>query len=639
MALNRKIAYIDLSPGKIETKPIPEKMRRLYLGGRGLDMYLLYNHLKPGTDPLSPDNISLISAGLLGGTPAPASARCHISGKSPLTGCVGSSNMGGFFAPELRFAGFDHLVIKGKAEKPAYLWINNGEIEIRDASNIWGRDTFDTQKIIREELADEEVKILCIGQAGENLVRFANVRTGLKNTGGRSGMGCILGSKNLKAIAVRGTMNINVSHPAEALEYCREVESQILSTKVATALGYDGTMFIWNVTNTTGLLRYRNFQSNTLEDWESLTIERFHEKYKVGRVGCFGCQVDCRHMWRIPDGPHAGLFGEGPEYNTQMCMGGMVGVTNWETVLYGSHLVDKYGLDMAEIANLLAWAMELYQRGYIDKKVTDGLDLDWSNADNILPVIIEQISLRQGFGAKLADGCLPALKNIASEVGKEEELAYYLLHIKGLSNMLSDERPTPALALGIATSTRGCDHLRSRPAIDLYHLPTDVLEKVFEGGPMSSDFTSYVGKSREIWVMERVFEVVDSIGLCKFQTIFFTPHGPSFEEWSKLIYYITGLDISPEELKEIGERAYTIERMFNYREMGMTRKDDTLPERYFKEKTPAGLPIVKGKSINRKRFDKMLDEYYELHGWDENGVPRPETLEKLGIDKEPSHML
>jgi len=639
MALNKKIAYIDLSLGKIETKPIPEKLRRLYLGGRGLDMYLLYNHLKPGTDPLSADNISLISAGLLGGTPAPASGRCHVGGKSPVTGCVGSSNMGGFFAPELRFAGFDHLLIKGKAEKPVYLWIHNGEIEIRDASHLWGKDTFDTQRIIREKLGDRDIKVLCIGQAGENLVRYANIRTGLKNTAGRTGIGCILGSKNLKAVAVRGTMNISLAHPVEALEYCRQVESQIMSTKVASALGQDGTMFIWNVTNTTGLLRYRNLQSNTLEDWESLTIERFKEKYDVGRTGCFGCQVGCRHRWEIKDGPYSGLYGEGPEYNTQMCLGGTVGVTNWETVLYGSHLVDKYGVDMAELGSILAWAMELYQLGYIDKKVTEGLDLDWSNADSIVPVIIEQVAFRRGFGAKLADGPLAALKNIASEVGKEEELAYYLLHIKGQSSCASDERATPALALGIATSTRGADHLRSRPAIDLLHLPTEVLEAVFDGGPMSSDYTSYVGKSREIWVMERVFEVVDSLGLCKFQSIFFSPHTPNFEEYSKLVYYITGLDISPEELREIGERAYTIERMFNYREMGMTRKDDYLPERYYKEKTPAGLPVVKGRCINRKRFDKMLDEYYELHGWDENGIPRPETLSRLGIDKEPSHML
>ena len=210
MALNRKIAYINLTTGGIETKPIPIEVRKKFLGGRGLDMYLMYNHIKPGVDPLGPDNVAFVSAGILVNTLASASARTHVGGKSPLTGFVGSSNMGGFFAPEMRLAGFDHLVIKGKAKKPVYLWIHNGEIEIRDASSIWGKDTHETQEIIREELGDRDIKILTIGIAGENLVRFANVMTGLKNAGGRTGMGALLGSKNLKAIAVRGTMDIKI---------------------------------------------------------------------------------------------------------------------------------------------------------------------------------------------------------------------------------------------------------------------------------------------------------------------------------------------------------------------------------------------------------------------------------------------
>jgi aldehyde:ferredoxin oxidoreductase len=634
MPLSRKIAYIDLSSGQIKKESIPQGLRRLYIGGRGIDWYLLYNHVKPGCDPLSPDNALTVSAGLLTGTVAPAAARCHSGAKSPLTYGVGSCNMGGFFAPELTFAGFHHLLFKGKSESPVYLWVHDGEVEIRDARHLWGKDTFETQKLIREELGDDEIKTMCVGAGAENLVRYANVRTGLKNTGGRSGVGCIWGSKNLKAIAARGTMDVQNRFPAEALEYAEKWQKQVMNTKVAHALGYDGTMFIWNVTNTTGLLRYRNLQANTLEEWENLTIEKFHEKYHTGVTGCFGCPVHCRHQWKITEGPLAGLSGEGPEYNTQMCMGGLLGITNWETVLHGSYLVDKYGIDMADFANITAWAFELYELGIINEKDTGGLKLEWANADKLLPVLIEMVTYRKGFGDLLAEGPLGALKRLG-----KPEAEYYLLHIKGQGSMISDERATPALALGVATSTRGCDHLRGRPAIDLYHLPEKILEKSFDGGPMSSDYTSFVGKAREVWVMERLYAVVDSIGTCKFQTMFFSPHMPKWDEWAQMIYYVTGMKFTSQELRDIGSRIYTLERMFNNREAGYARKDDSLPERYFKEPVPGGLPIVKGTRMDKKKFDKMLDEYYELYGCDSNGVPKPETLQNLGLDKEPSHLL
>lgn len=542
--------------------------------------------------------------------------------------------MGGFFGPELCYAGYHHLLFSEKAEKPVYLYVKNGEMELRDARHLWGQDCFETQKLIREELGDDEVKVMCVGPAAENLVRYANVRTGLKNTGGRSGVGAVWGSKNLKAIAVRGTMDVKNQHPMDALEYAEKWQKQVMGTKVAEALGYDGTMFIWNVTNTTGLLRYRNFQYNKLEEWENLTIERFHEKYHTGVTGCFGCPVHCRHQWRIKEGPLAGLSGEGPEYNTQMCMGGMLNITEWESVLHGSHLVDKYGFDMAEFANIAAWAFEIYEKGIITEKDTGGLKLEWEKADKLLPKLLKLVAYRKGFGDLLAEGPLKALKKL-----KKPEAEYYLLHIKGMGNMLSDERATPGLALGIATSSRGCDHLRSRPAIDLYHLPEKVLEETFEGGPMSSDFTSYVGKAREIWMMERIYAVVDAIGTCKFHTIFFSPHMPSWNEWSKMIEYITGMALSPEELKEIGERIYTMERMFNHREAGYDRKDDRLPERYYAEEVPGGLPVVKGKKIDKQKFNGMLNEYYKFHGWSRQGLPTKTGLKKLGLDQEPSHKL
>jgi len=592
-------------------------------------MYLLYNHLSPGIDPLSPDNVLLIGAGLLTGIPALGSGRCDIAAKSPITGGIGDSNIGGFFAPEMRMAGFDHLVIKGKAEKPIYLWIHDGEIEIVDASHLWGKDTFETQALIRSDHGDEEIISLTIGKAGENLVRFANVRTGMKNAAGRTGMGCIMGSKNLKAVAARGTMDIKFVHPEQLLDYCKEMIDMVMKNRYSRAASRWGTLVIYSSTNTTGLIRTRNFQLNQLEQGWEIEPEEM-DKYTIGMSGCFGCPVSCRHRYTLKEGAFAPFFAEGPEYTSLGAFGTMVDCKKMETVLVANHLVNKYGLDTLETGGLIAWAMELYEKGIITEKITNGLKLEWGN-EEVLFELIRQIACREGFGNILADGFKIAIEKIG------QESKYYAIQVKGMSNLHSDERPTPSLALGIATSTRGADHLRSRPAIDLYGLPEDFLEEIY-GAPMSSDYRSYEGKSRMVWWQELLYAVTDSLGTCKFQTVFLAVHAPKWEEFSKLIYLVSGMQYTTSQLMEIGERIYTIERIFNNRE-GFSRKDDTLPERYFKEATPIGLPRVKGRKINREKFEKMLDDYYTLHGWDNNGTPTKETIQKLGIEKEPSHII
>ncbi|MDH5482245.1 MAG: aldehyde ferredoxin oxidoreductase family protein [Candidatus Bathyarchaeota archaeon] len=629
MVWKRRIAYINLTTGKIISKPIPKQLRQLYLGGRGINMYLLYNHLTPEVDPLSSENILLVGTGLLCGIPALGSGRCDIAAKSPVTGAIGDSNIGGFFAPELRLAGFDHLMISGKAEKPVYLLANDGNIEIHDANHLWGKDTFETQDMIRDDVKDEEVKSLVIGVAGENMVRFANVRTGMKNSAGRTGMGCVMGSKNLKAIAARGTMDIEFSHPDELLDYCKQMNDMITETRWARAQSKWGTLIIYSNTNTTGLIRTRNFQLNRLEKGEDLEPENM-DRYTIGMSGCYGCSVHCRHRYVLKEGSYAPIFAEGPEYTSLGAFGTMVDCNKMETVLVANHLVNKYGLDTLETGGLIAWAMELYEKGIIDEKDTAGLKLEWGN-EEILFQLITQIAHREGFGNILADGFNTAI----SKIGKGSE--YYAIQIKGMSSLHSDERPTPSLALGICTSTRGADHLRGRPAIDLYGLPQEMLQEIY-GAPVSSDYTAYEGKSRMVWWQELLYAVTDAIGTCKFQTVFCAVHAPKWTEFKNLIQLATDMKFTESELMDVGERIYTIERMFNLRE-GFSRKDDALPERYFKESTPTGLPIAKGKKIDRNGFEKMLDEYYVLHGWDHNGSPKKETLERLGLDKEPSHIV
>lgn len=646
MALNRKIAYIDLSTGKIEIKPIPIEIRRKFLGGRGLDAYLLYNHTKKGIDPLGPENVLLVSGGLLTATLASATARTHVMAKSPLGGMIGSANMGGFFAPELAWAGFHHLVIKGKAEKPVYLWIHNGKIEIRDARNLWGKTVTETQWAIREELGDEEIKSMVIGPAGENLVRFANVMTGIKNSGGRTGMGAVMGSKNLKAIAARGTMDIKIAHPKEALEYNKRFIDQITSAKVNQTQGTLGTPFIWGATNSWGGIRCRNFQYNQQLYCDEIEPEAIDEvcTQTVGpyhMASCFGCQVHCRAKYRIPSGPYKGVYDEGPEYTSQGAFCGEPDCRSIETLLVGNHLVNQFGLDNLETGSLIAWAMELYELGILTDKETDGLELRFGN-DEALLEMVKRIAFRKGWlGDTLAEGGL-----IASErIGKNS--FDYLIQVKGVSNLHSDERATPALALNVATASRGSDHLRSRPAIDLYHLPEPVLRKIYStpvpyDGPLSSEHTEYIGKPWQVFWQENCYMAVDCLGICKYHTVFLGATLPNFEDWPKVIYYNTGLEFTPRELWDIAERCNMLERLFNLRE-GLKREDpyrgDMLNHRYFDEPTRRGAPDVVGRVIDREKFRKMIDEFYGYKGLDENGVPKPETLKRLGLENEPSHLL
>jgi aldehyde:ferredoxin oxidoreductase len=360
MALNRKIAFIDLSTGKIEIKPIPIEVRKKFLGGRGLDAYLLYNHTTQGCDPLGPDNTIMVSGGVLTATLASATSRTHVMAKSPLGGMLGSCNMGGFFSPELAWAGFHHLVIKGKAPKPVYLWVHNGKIEIRDAKNIWGKTTTEAQWIIREELRDEDVKSLVIGPAGENLVRYANVMTGIKNSGGRTGMGAVMGSKNLKAIAARGTLDIKIAHPREALEFNKRFIDQITSAKVNQTQGTLGTPFIWGATNSWGGVRTRNFQYNQMLYADEIEPESIDENCvdtmgPYHMAGCFGCQVHCRAKYKIPTGPYAGIYDEGPEYTSQGGLSSEPDIPGLENLLVSNHLVDQWGVDNLEIGSIISW--------------------------------------------------------------------------------------------------------------------------------------------------------------------------------------------------------------------------------------------------------------------------------------------
>ncbi len=624
-----RIAYVDLSNREFSTKSIPEDVQRRYLGGRGLNAYLLYNHIGKGVDPISPDNVLVFGAGLLSGHLGVATARLHVSAKSPETGFIGDSNCGGFWAPELMYAGFQHLVIKGRAEKPTYLWIHDGELEFRDASQLWGLDTFDTQKRLREELGDPDVQIMCIGPAGEKLVRFACVMHGFKRAAGRTGMGCVMGSKNLKAIAVRGRQGLEVTHPDKLLEVTAKQLKQVLSTKMYPILSRYGTLFAFVIQNESGQLGCYNHRYNRAEIPEgTLEAEVFEEKYKTGSLSCFACPIHCTHRYLVRSGPNAGLWGEGPEWYLMGGYGPVCGnVDDWEIILAANDLCNRYGLDIGSPMAYIAWLMDLYDRGIIDDKFTGGLRLEWGSREAILG-LIHQIAKREGIGDLLANGW----RGAAKVIGKGCE--HYMPHTKWLPMEGHDCRALRATALGEITSNRGHDHLRGRVNTEWMGLPEDFLEQMY-GRPVASDPTAWEGKAWMATWTQYLYAVVDALGMCKFASKFFGPRHLGFEEFCESINAVTGWDMDKDELMEVGERIWNIEKLFNVRE-GLGREGDMPPEVYYE---PNAVEPHKGLRTDPDKYEKLLDEYYDVHGWDANGIPGIETLRRLGLDAEPTRIL
>jgi aldehyde:ferredoxin oxidoreductase len=391
-----------------------------------------------------------------------------------------------------------------------------------------------------------------------------------------------------------------------------------------------GTMVVFSTSNAAGQIRVRNFQTNTLEGAENLEPENMHDNFSIGMAGCFGCPIHCRHKYIVPEGPFTGVYTEGPEYTTLGAFGTELECRRIETVLRGNHMANMYGFDTLEFGSMAAWAIELYEKGLIDDKVTGGLKLEWGNEEAIFE-LVEQVVFRRGLGDILAEGAKRAIKKLG------EDTRYYNINIKGMSNLHSDERAIPCFALGIGTSTRGSDHLRSRPVLDLYNLPAEVLKNHY-GFDVVNDYSAYETKGKQVWWHETFNTLSDSLGICRMETISFSLNRLGYKDYVDLLRVITDMEFTPEELQQIGERIYTLERLFNIRE-GASRKDDYLSERYYVEPTPAGLEKNRGKKIDREKYDQMLDENYEMHGWDKNGIPRKETLEELGLDKEPSHIL
>lgn len=604
-------ALIDLTTGHIDIAPTPQRLMRALLGGRGMNMHYLRYHLRAAgdpraVDPLGPDNPLIFGAGLLTGTIAPNAARFNVSAKSPESLGLGDANCGGFFAAAMRKAGFDRLIVLGRAERPVYLLLQEGAVSLCAAEGLWGTTAPAAQALLKAAHGPATVSAV-IGPAGEHQVRMASVMTGLKNTAGRGGMGAVMGSKNLKAIAACGGKPLVTADPA-ALSAARKEQTRYLQqSKVVRVLGKLGTPFLYEVSNHLGAIRTRNSQDNHFAD---TLVAAEIEQYSDKMLACTSCVVHCRHRNT--------LGGEGPEYSTVGLLGANLGLAPAQQVIALNNLVNDLGLDASSVGTILAWAMELYQRGIIDDSLTGG-PLEWGDYERI-HALIGDIACRRGFGAVLAEST--QAKRLFPP-----EAADYLIAVKDLPQSdPHDVRYIKSFALGIAVASRGADHLRNRPTLDILNLPDEVRQEIF-GVETSADPTAYEGKAGMVAWHDDIYAVADCLGVCKFVTHGFnSPNLLGYGHFAELIQAATGMALTADELRGVGRRVVDLERQINL-ELGRTRADDTLPKRYFDDPMPAR--VTRGHAIDRAKFQIMLDEYYAARGWTPDGRLPAKRLAEL----------
>ncbi|HEX9860996.1 MAG TPA: aldehyde ferredoxin oxidoreductase family protein [Nitrospirota bacterium] len=616
-----RILYIDLTTGESRVEDLPEALVRKYIGGRGINSALLFENTKKGLDPLAPENPLIFGAGMLTGMPGPSAARLTITAKSPETGLLGDANIGGEFGSELAGTGVRHVCITGRAERPVYLFIEKSDggpnVTVRDAAHVWGKDTFAAQDVILDELGGR-AQVACIGPAGENLVRFACVMHGKKSAAGRTGMGCVMGAKNLKAVAVIGGRSVP-EDPDVFRALTREITAKLADEFLMADLKRFGTAHLYNVINNNiEMGRAYNGLTTLLKDKGDMAPETLEEKYYKGRRACRNCPVGCRHAYEVTGGKRAGLTGEGPEYGIMGHMGPVLGINSVEAVLELNDRLNRLGIDASSAGNIIAWAIELYKDGIIDDSVMCGLTLGWNDPETV-DRLLSDIAYRRGFGNILADG----MEAASDKFGAASKAS--MISVKGLPQSDPvDLRFIKAFALGVSTATRGADHLRSRCPWEAFEYDRDFLAGLY-GGPVESDPLVYGGKGRVVWWWESYLALFDALGLCKLLAFHCLPEPGvfGFDVFARLIKAGTGIEMTPEDVFRAGEAITTIERRFICRE-GVTRKDDYPPERYFEPlRWQEGLDDVsRGACLDREKYDGMLDEYYVCHGWDvETGVP------------------
>lgn len=625
-----KILRVNLSNRKVTTEDTMKYAKR-FLGGKGINQWILFKEVKPGIWPLDPANRIIFGAGVLCGMLVPGSCRYNIDSKNVLTGGVGAANSGGHFAPELKFAGYDNVVIQGRSRSPCFLWIDDNHVEVRDAKYQWGKTTWESDDLIREELGDEDIQIASIGQAGENLVRAACIINNGGRAAGRCGLGAIMGSKNLKAVAVRGSGEINVPKPEKFMELIDELWNKQVEKIEEHRPMYKGWDILQGFTamrNTMSGNQVRNFQDG-FWDPEKLQKTSYRElsKYQVRKVACFVCPTPSyMETWiKITEGEFKGVEGEGFYTNTRRDFGVKLDIDNIEAITVAHFLCSQYGLDIDNAAGAIAWAMECYQRGILTNKETDGLKLEWGNYKAVLE-LLRKIALREGIGEILGEGC----KRASEMIGKGSEK--YCMHIKG-QDLYENIRTTIGYGFGTIVAPRGGGHLDGAIFTEDSGYNPEISMKLY-GISTAGDRKAYAGKAKLVIEQENRNILLNCLGVCIFTTKFLQDlwsnlYISELENIAKIYSVATGFKITSAELIRIGDRINNVMKAFNARE-GMTRKDDYPPNRFFDEPIKTG--PGKCESLDRDKYDKLLKDYYMLRGWDvETGLPTKRKLEELGL--------
>ncbi|MEM3522197.1 MAG: aldehyde ferredoxin oxidoreductase family protein [Candidatus Bathyarchaeia archaeon] len=614
------ILEVDLTNKKIVKKELSKDFAVKYLGSRGFASRILYERCEPNLDPLSQDNPLIFSVGPITGMFWPTPSRYTVAAKSPLTGALGYANSAGHFGPELKYAGYDMIIIKGSSKDPVYLSIMDDHVELKPANHLWGKNVWEVEDILIEELGDPEVKIASIGQAGENLVKYACVINDFHRAAGRTGMGAVMGSKKLKAIAVRGTKRVKVANPEKLYE---------LASWAFKEAGYGpktewfrkwGTPALIASKNIRGDLPAKNHQLAHFPWADEISGETIRIKYLIAEKACFGCPVHCSRFTMVNYGPYAGTKGEGPEYETLDAFGPMCWNPDFGTIAKANTMCNQYGLDTMSTGVSIAFAMECYEKGILTKEELGDIDLSWGNTDAIIK-LVEMITKREGIGNILAEG----VKRASEIIGKGSEK--YAMHVKGLEISAQDGRAQKSMAIAHAASVRGADHLRHCAFYDEVGFEDAIAEKFGKqylpemADRLAVKYKGFMAKETEDFAI-----MVDSLPLCVSGGSYWPPV-LWWEDVAKIYQAVTGIKSTEKDLRIVAERVVNLKRAYNIR-LCLDRRHDTLPTRFLEEPAPDG--PCKGQTVDLKT---LLDDYYKHRGWDiETGLIPESKLKELGLD-------
>ena len=600
-----KLLRVNLSNGKITTETIDPNIAKDYLGGRGWGIRYLFDEVDPKVDPLSPENKLIFATGPLTGTPAPTGNRYMVITKSPLTGALANSNSGGVFPTEMKWTGFDMFIFEGKAENPVYLWVENQHAELRSASHLWGKDVPETTDLLIKE-TDIKAKVACIGPPGEKLVKVAAIMNDKHRAAGRSGVGAVMGSKNLKAVVVRGSTKPEFAQPQQMKDLSMLIQKEVgtdIQTKGSSLRTY-GTAYVPQVTNELGILPTRNFQTGVFEGVDTIDGPTLTENFLVRAKPCYKCPIACGRDTRVDTPGYEGA-GEGPEYETIGAIGSACGVDNLAAITKANYICNELGMDTISVGTTIACAMEMFEKGIIPESDI-GMPLNFGDADAMIEMVTK-MGHREGFGDLLAEGSF----RLAEHYGHPE----YSITAKKLEFPGYDPRGAQGMGLLYATSNIGASHMAGDIA---YSEVFGVPEKL---DPLTAD-----KKPELVKLFEDIFTVIDAVGLCVFLSVRYMLESDMSllpRRLTQVMNYATGAEYDEETILEAGERIFNLERLFLLK-AGFTKADDTLPERMLKEPLTEG--PAKGLVV---KLDEMLPEFYQLRGWDENGIPTPEKLSSL----------